>query len=403
MSEIPPEVTHTTRAHQRRPFKNALKGKKFPKLRMPRSWVGRGIIVVVFMGLAAFIGSWTAMESGLITPQTITKNQRTVVEQEGDLIADVANRVSPSVVSITTEGTSSTGFFGQTQQSEGAGTGIIISSDGYVLTNKHVIPDGTSKVEVVTSGGTTYSNVDVVGRDPSNDVAFLKINGAKNLQAATLGDSDKIRVGEKVVAIGNALGQFQNSVTQGIISGKGRPLQASDQSGSQDSESLTNLFQTDAAINPGNSGGPLVNMNGEVVGINTAVAQDAQGIGFAIPINDAKGVVGSVLREGKIIRPFLGVQYIMLNASVAKQTNASLDHGALVYAGQQDPVVAGSPADKAGLKSGDVITKVNGQAINESYSLSTALNNFKPGDKVTLTIHRDGHDSNVKVTLDQYK
>jgi serine protease Do len=375
------------------------------KVHMPVSQKMRVLLVVVLAFIAAFGGTWTALESGWIDrTSTITKNQRTVVEQEGALIADVAKQVSPSVVSVTTQGTTPTGFFGQQQQSEGAGTGIIISSDGYVLTNKHVIPDGTTKVEVVTADGTTYSNVTVVGSDPSNDIAFLKINGAKNLRAATIGDSDKVQVGEKVVAIGNALGQFQNSVTQGIISGKGRPLQASDsdQSNDQNSESLTNLFQTDAAINPGNSGGPLVNMNGEIVGINTAVAENAQGIGFAIPINDAKGVIGSVLRQGKIVKPFLGVQYIMLNASVAKQLNASLDHGALVYTDQDSAVVSGSPADKAGIKRGDVITKINGKDLGDNYSLSSALGNFKPGDEVTLTIHRDGKDSDVKLTLTQY-
>lgn len=374
------------------------------KMRMPTTQKMRLLMVVVVAFIAAFGGTWAALESGWIDrTSVITKNQKTVVEQEGALIADVAKQVSPSVVSITTQGTTATGFFGQQQQSEGAGTGVIISTDGYVLTNKHVIPDGTNKVEIVGADGTTYSNVNVVGSDPSNDIAFLKINGAKNLQAATIGDSDKVQVGEKVVAIGNALGQFQNSVTQGIISGKGRPLQASgsDQSG-QDSESLTNLFQTDAAINPGNSGGPLVNMSGEVVGINTAVAENAQGIGFAIPINDAKGVIGSVLHQGKIVKPFLGVQYIMLNASVAKQLNASLEHGALVYTDQGDAVVSGSPADKAGIKRGDIITKINGKDIGDNHSLSSALGNFKPGDQVTLVIHRDGKDSEVKVTLTQY-
>jgi serine protease Do len=374
------------------------------RVHMPASQKMRVLLIVVLAFIAAFGGTWAALESGWIDrTSTITKNQRTVVEQEGALIADVAKQVSPSVVSVTTQGTAPTGYFGQQQQSEGAGTGIIISHDGYILTNKHVVPDGTNKVEVVTADGTTYNSVTVVGSDPSNDIAFLKINGAKNLQAATIGDSDKVQVGEKVVAIGNALGQFQNSVTQGIISGKGRPLQAtdSDQSG-QNSESLTNLFQTDAAINPGNSGGPLVNMNGEVVGINTAVAENAQGIGFAIPINDAKGVIGSVLHEGKIVKPFLGVQYIMLNASVAKQLNASIDHGALVYTDQDSAVVSGSPADKAGIKRGDVITKINGKDLGSAYSLSSALGNFKPGEQVTLTIHRDGKDSDVKVTLTQY-
>lgn len=388
-----------------KPKKPVAKATKQPSvaMRRPNASFYKSALIVICAFAAAFLGSWAALENGWIAANSNnSKTQQTVVEQEGDLIANVAKNVSPSVVSITSKGTATSDFFGQNQSSESAGTGIIISKDGYILTNKHVIPDGTSKVEIVTSDGTKYDDVRLVGRDPSNDIAFLKINGAKNLRAATLGNSDQAKVGQKVVAIGNALGQFQNTVTQGIISGKGRPLQAQDDSSSAGAESLTNLFQTDAAINPGNSGGPMVNMKGEVIGMNTAVAENAQGIGFAIPINDAKSVVDSVLQKGKVVRPFLGVQYVPLNASVAKQLNASTDHGALVYAGSGDAVVSGGPADKAGIKGGDVITKVNGKDITDSNSLSSLLGSFKPGDKVSLTIYRDGKSSDVSVTLGTY-
>jgi len=364
----------------------------------------RSLALLFFVFIAGFLGAWGAIESGFVKGDTqdITQNRQTVVAQEGEVIADVANKVSPSVVSITTTQNGTRDFFGRAMEAQGAGTGIIVSSDGYVLTNKHVVPDGTNQVEIVTSDGTTYDNVKVIGSDPSNDIAFLKIEGGKNLVAAKLGDSEKVRVGQKVVAIGNALGQFQNTVTQGIISGKGRPLEASGSAG-EESESLTNLFQTDAAINPGNSGGPLVSLNGDIIGVNTAVAEQAQGIGFAIPINDAKGLLKGVLEQGRVVKPFLGVQFMMLNKSVANELNAGRDSGALIYAGVDDPVVAGSPADKAGLKRGDVIVKVDGQDVNEGSSLATRLNQFKPGDEVELTLLRDKKEQKVKVTLSEYK
>lgn len=366
----------------------------------------RSLGLIFFVFVAGFLGAWAAIQSGWVeqngnNPNNIAKNRQTVV-QEGEVIADTANKVSPSVVSVTTTQTNATDFFGRAMQSEGAGTGIIVSKDGYVLTNKHVVPDGTTDVKIIAADGTSYENVKVIGSDPSNDIAFLKIEGEKDLPAATLGNSDTVRVGQKVIAIGNALGQFQNTVTQGIISGKGRPLQATDGNG-QDAESLTNLFQTDAAINPGNSGGPLVNINGEVIGINTAVAEQAQGIGFAIPINDAKGLLEGVLEKGRVVKAFLGVQYIMLNKSLANEVNAELDHGALVYAGADDPVVSGSPAAKAGLKRGDIILKVNDEEVNENASLSTRLNKYQPGEEVTLTVHRNGKDQSIKVTLEEYK
>ncbi|MBC7746899.1 trypsin-like peptidase domain-containing protein, partial [Pedobacter sp.] len=246
-----------------------------------RSWTTVGVIALCFV--ASFLGSWAFISSGIVPLKngTTMSESRQRVVAEGEVITEVAKTVSPSVVSITTQSVTATGLFGPTAL-EGAGTGIIVSSDGYILTNKHVIPDGVSAVSVVLPNGKTYEEVTVVGRDPLNDIAFLKINDVTDLIAAKLGDSSTIEVGQKVVAIGNALGQFQTTVTSGIISGTSRPVTASDGT-STGIEQLEYLFQTDAAINPGNSGGPLVNLNGEVIGINTAVAEGAQGIGFAIP------------------------------------------------------------------------------------------------------------------------
>lgn len=370
------------------------------KLHSRHLWKVGGIVFFCFV--AGFLGAWAALQSGLVTTtnsKSISENRNTVVLQEGEVIADASKKISPSVVSVRTQMVTQSAF--GSSASEGAGTGIIVSKDGYVVTNKHVVPDGTEKVSVVTSDGKTFENVRVIGRDPVNDLAFLKIDGVDNLTPATLGDSDKVQVGQKAIAVGNALGEFQNTVTQGIISGKGRPVTASD--GSK-AESLTNLFQTDAAINPGNSGGPLININGEVIGINVAVAQGAEGIGFAIPINDAKSLIEGVIQQGTIVRPYLGVQYVMLNVAVAKQLNASRESGALVYAGGEgEAVVVGSPAEKAGLKRGDIVIKVNGQEVNEENPLASRLNRFKPGDSIDLTVVRDGQEQTLKATLEQYK
>jgi serine protease Do len=217
-----------------------------------------------------------------------------------------------------------------------------------------------------------------------------------------LGDSDSVQVGQQVIAIGNALGQFRNSVTSGIISGKGRPIQADDGSGGS-SEQLENLLQTDAAINPGNSGGPLVTLDGKVVGMNTAVSASGQAIGFAIPVNDAMGLINSVLKQGKIVRPYLGVRYISLDPSTAQQLNLSISEGAYVAPStSSSAIVAGSPAEKAGIQAGDIITKVNNTAIDETHTLASSLARFMPGDKLTLTIVRGGKMQTVDVTLDPY-
>ena len=266
-----------------------------------------GLVFICFV--ASFLGAWVFVQSGLVKVSTNSANiseSRQKLTAEGEVVADVAKRVSPSVVSIVTQSTARTPF--GTSQSGGAGTGIILTRDGYILTNKHVIPATADNVQVVLSDGTTYENVSVVGRDSFNDLAFLKINDVNSLTPATIGDSSKTGVGQRVIAIGNALGQYQTSVTSGIISAIGRPLTASD--GQNATEQLENLFQTDAAINPGNSGGPLVDLSGNVIGINTAIAQDAQGIGFAIPINDAKGLIKSVVEKNKLERAYLGVRYV---------------------------------------------------------------------------------------------
>lgn len=354
--------------------------------------------------VTSFFGAWLLLATGLVHPdasRTLTDNRQTLVLQQGEIVSEVFKKVSPSTVAITTESIDSTSVIGP-RVDQGAGSGIIISSDGYILTNKHVVPDGTNKVTVVLDNGRQYTDVKIVGRDPSNDIAFLKINNANGLSAATIGDSSQVTAGQQVVAIGNALGLFRNSVTSGIISGIGRPIQAADGvTGS--AEQLEDMFQTDAAINPGNSGGPLVNLKGEVIGMNTAVSQDGQSIGFAIPMNDAKGLISSVLKGGTIQKPYLGVRYVTITPEIAQQLNLPVSEGALVQGGSGQPaVIAGGPAAKAGITNGDIITKLNGKAITADSGLSTKLAQFNPGDKVDLTVLRGGKTQIVSVTLDNY-
>lgn len=361
-----------------------------------------------------FLGGWAGSHSKSEQQNnTFSKANQQVVLNESQLISDIAKTVSPSVVSIdVTSQTQQLDFFGRSRavDQQSAGTGIIISKDGYVLTNRHVIPNGASKVAVTLSDGTKLGNVEVVGRTADTDtldVAFLKIKDTKGktLTPAKLGDSSKVQVGDKVVAIGNALGQFQNSVTSGIISGFGRSIEAGDQSGS-DSETLQNLLQTDAAINPGNSGGPLVNINGEVVGMNTAVAsQSAQNIGFAIPINDIQGLIKSVLTKGTLERPYLGVRYVTLTDDYAYQFNLDVKRGAYIAPSQdgQSSIIPDSPAAKAGLKEKDIITKVDGTAIDENNSLISLVSRKAVGEDVKLTVIRDGKEQTITVKLEAYK
>jgi serine protease Do len=330
----------------------------------------------------------------------IPTDRKQLVVQENSAVIDVATAVGPSVVSITSK-TVTRGFFGTTQQASGAGTGMIVTSDGLILTNRHVVEDQNANYTVVTSDGKSYP-AKVVSRDTVNDVAFVRIS-ANNLPIIKLGDSGSVKVGQRVVAIGNALGQFQNTVTDGIISGLSRGVEAGDENGfNTNTEQLQNLLQTDAAINPGNSGGPLVNLDGQVVGINTAVAGQAQNIGFAIPINEVKPLLDSVKSAGRIVRPFLGVRYVAINRQVATQNNLSVTDGAWVQAADDaNPgVVADSPAAKGGIREGDIITKIGGDKIDATHSLQSLITKHKVGDKVKVTVLRDGKSQDLEITLE---
>lgn len=366
--------------------------------------LSRGLALVFFCFIASFFGAWLLINSGLVkvdSSGSIADNKQQIVLQEGEVVADVARKVSPSVVSIVVSGEEAVNPFSSVA-SDSAGTGIVVSKDGYILTNSHVVPQNITEMQVITSDDTTYTNVRLVGRDPFNDIAFLKIADVHDLTPAQFGDSSKMEVGQKVVAIGNALGQYQTSVTSGIISAVARPLTAATGVGTQ-TENLENLFQTDAAINPGNSGGPLVNLKGEVIGINTAVAASAEGIGFAIPINDAQGLVKSVTKNGRVDRAYLGVRYVTITPALAKEEKLTVTQGAYLKTGDGSAVIHGSPADKAGLKDGDIITRLDGKSIDRRDPLSSLLSRYTVGDTVELTIVRDGKEQRLKATLEAYR
>ncbi len=387
-----------------------------PKLSDAARHKAASVILLVMVCASAgfgggYLGSQSRGQSNTGTSSINKENQKTVLS-ESELISAIAKKSAPSVVSVDVTGQSAPqlDFFGftTTQQQESAGTGLIVSDDGYILTNRHVVPAGSTSVSVTLSDGTKFENVDVIGRTGASDpldAAFLKIKDlkGKKLQKATIGDSSKVQVGDKVVAIGNALGQFQNTVTSGIISGFGRNVRAGDSSGSGGSEALQNLFQTDAAINEGNSGGPLLNIDGQVIGINTAIAGgSAQNIGFSIPVNDLQSLIKSVLTKGKLEHPYLGVRYIALTDDYAVQNNLSTKRGAYITPSQsgQPSIVPGSPAAKAGLKEKDIITKIDGTTVDEKNSLTSLIGRKSVGDQATLTVVRDGKEQAIKVTLE---
>lgn len=359
-----------------------------------------------------FIGGWIGASSERNSDKLIgnsAEGQQTILN-ESQLISELAEDVGPSVVSlsVTSQGTAQSFFgFDEPVERESAGTGFVIDADkGIVLTNRHVIPEGATDIIITLDDGTDLEDVELIGRtnegDPL-DVAFLRINDkkGKDLKAVKIGDSSEIEVGHRVVAIGNALGQFQNTVTSGIISGYGRDVRAAAAAGGLDS--LQNLFQTDAAINQGNSGGPLVSSSGEVIGINTAVAGgQAQNIGFAIPINDVKGLIKSVLETGELKRPYLGIRYVSLTDDYAYQYNVSVNRGAYIPPGRpgNPSIIPGSPADKAGLKEKDVITHVDGKKLGDKNSLTSLISSKTVGEKVGLKVNRGGQEIEITVKLE---
>jgi S1-C subfamily serine protease len=284
----------------------------------------------------------------------------------------------------------------------GGGSGFIITSDGYIVTNKHVVVDEEADYTVMLNDESKYE-AEVIARDPATDFAVLKIE-AENLPTIELGNSDEVKVGQTVIAIGNALGEFRNTVSAGVVSGLSRSITAG--SLGFKSEQLVGVIQTDASINHGNSGGPLLNLKGEVIGINTAIAQGAQNIGFAIPVNEVKSSIESVKTSGKIIRPWLGVRYVMINEEIAEANKLAVNYGALIVRGENRTdlaVIPGSPADKAGLVENDIILEVNQEKISQDYPLIKAISKLKPQDEVAFKVLHKGEEKEVKVVLEEMK
>ena len=285
----------------------------------------------------------------------------------------------------------------------GGGSGFIVHPDGLVLTNKHVVFDPDSEYTVIMSDLKEYSGK-VVARDPITDIAVVKIN-ATGLPTARLGNSSKLEPGQTVMAIGNALGLFSNTVSKGIISGLARRISASLGSGGE-MEHLRGVLQTDVAINQGNSGGPLVDLNGEVVGINTAIIYGAQNIDFSIPINWAKEDLEDIIKHGRIIKPFIGLQYIMLNKELQKTYSLPVDYGALVvrdHIPHSSAVVPDSPAAKAGIQENDIITFLNGEKLTDAKDLQDIIQHCTVGDDIELTVLRKNDTLNLKTKLVERK
>lgn len=385
-------------------------------------------IVAVILGLlsgavAGGLAGYTVGRGKTSSASPAAQSSQTLSVQEDSATTDVAKKVAPAVVSIIAskdyskvyQNPPSSPFdifglpfdFNQPDQPQGlqkigGGTGFIVKSDGTIVTNKHVVEiAGADEFRVVLNDERTFPAT-IVAKDPTRDIAIIKID-AKDLPTVELGDSSTLEVGQTVIAIGNALGEFRNTATKGIISGLARSLIAGDESGT--SERIEDAIQTDAAINRGNSGGPLLNLKGQAIGVNTAVSQAGQNIGFAIPIKFVSQDLESVTTSGKIVRPFLGVCYSIIDKDFAKQNSLPVDDGALIKQGQgcAVAVVPGSPADKAGIVENDIILEIAGVKVTTERSLAGLLADHKVGEVIEVKLYHKGEQKTVSVTLEERK
>ncbi|MCL5438722.1 MAG: trypsin-like peptidase domain-containing protein [Patescibacteria group bacterium] len=363
------------------------------------------ILVAISVILLAFVSGGKDFVPNLLQKSPGLSEKIKIVTEES-VVTNAVKNVGPSVVTVSGQGPTQTvvpfdfgpfSFGTPQQQSEpqNIGSGFIVDQSGLIVTNKHVVSDPNSKYQIITNNDKKYDVIKIY-RDPSNDIAILKIdpsqNSGQNLKPVALGDSSKLQVGQFVIAIGTALGEFKNTVTTGVISGLGRGITA----GSQFQgfvEKLDNVIQTDAAINPGNSGGPLLNSSAQVIGINTAIASAGQNIGFALPINVVKDSLKNFNETGQFDRAYLGISYRIINRDLAVLND--LPEGAYVQL-----VVTDSSADKAGIKRGDIVTKIDGNRINGQNEISTVIAKKKVGQTINITIWRDGKTSDIKVILE---
>jgi S1-C subfamily serine protease len=443
-------------------FQNNIKSKRmelkkesfkieYPKLKEPPFWRKRAFLyflIFIFLLLAFFGGVFTEIyyhqqikdflsKFKIQVPERVERiiEREKIVEKEPQYIPQtsqeekivrVVKKVSPSVVSvIITKDIPKLKLYyeepfkefeeffgipfefkipqfkqeGYQRMEIGGGTAFFVSEDGILITNAHVVSDEKADYTVLTNDGKRYP-AKILAKDRVRDLAFLKLEG-KNFPSLKLGDSDNLQIGQTVIAIGNALGEFRNTVSVGVVSGLGRKVTAS---GGGVVETLYDVIQTDAAINPGNSGGPLLNLKGEVIGINFAMAKGAENIGFAIPINYAKRDLEQIRKYGKILFPFLGVRYVIITDQIQKENDLPVNYGALIVKGPkgESAIFPNSAAEKAGLKEGDIILEFNGEKITVENPLAKIIMKYQPRDKVSLKILREGKELNLNVTLGEY-
>jgi 2-alkenal reductase len=373
----------------------------------PRRGGGIGSMVLIGILSAALASGGTVLALGaagvldrpVVGPAAVQGTNvgapQPVTIDESSATINVAAKVSPAVVRITVQGSSDAGNLGVIPET-GVGSGVIYDSNGWILTNRHVV-EGGSDFEVELKDGRVLAG-EVYGIDTLTDLAIVKVD-ATDLPTAAVGVSDALEVGQLVIAIGSPLGTYSNSVTSGIVSAKGRTITTDGSA-----RPLTNLIQTDAAINPGNSGGPLLDANGNVVGINTAIATNSNGIGFAIPIDVARPIMAQAVAGQELARPYLGIQFVSISRQLADEENLPVQAGALVGGRNQndqpvDGVTPGTPAAKAGIQDGDIITSVGGKPIDDGHPLDATLAQFSPGQTVSVEILRDGETITLDVTL----
>jgi len=367
------------------------------------------VLVLVIGGASAFLGAaaggfavFRAVQQQTSLPAPIQQNipakstnpSQTILLNNTDVetaVTTSVQRVGPAVVTVVGTLPGQQTFFGMTGDQTVSGSGFFINDQGYLLTNNHVV-EGTKEVKIVLSDGAEQSAT-IVGTDQYADIAVLKTNG-KVPAVAVLGNSDKLDPGESVIAIGSPLGNFKNTVTVGVVSATGRTIDTG--TGFQ----IEDLIQTDAAINHGNSGGPLVDLAGEVIGINTLVVRNsgmgdvAEGLGFAIPMNTAQVIAQQIIQQGYFSRPYMGIQFQPISPDIAAQYNLPAKWGVYIM-----KVSENSPASKAGLKQGDIITKIGDVPIDETHSYVNTLFTYKPGDQTGLTVLRDGREIQIQITL----
>jgi S1-C subfamily serine protease len=376
-----------------------------PASREPRRGVGIGALVAATLASAVLAsgGTVVALNAAGVFDQTAAASAQPstqpastsipVTIDESSATIDVAAKAGPAVVRITTEDMPDDQL---SIPESGVGSGVIYDSDGWILTNRHVVA-GADSLTVELSDGRQLDG-EIYGIDTLTDLAIVKVD-ATGLPTAAIGDSDALEVGQLTIAIGSPLGTYSNTVTSGILSARGRTIEV-------DGGRLSNLLQTDTAINPGNSGGPLLDAGGNVIGINTAIATSAEGIGFAIPVNLAKPIMEQALAGEPLARPYIGVRFETIDVQVAEREDLDVTEGALIadtaadQNGQSVPgVVPGGPADQAGIEEGDIVIAIEGQALDGEHPLDAVVSQYSPGEVVTLEVLRDGEELSLEVTL----